>query len=52
MSQQIAVVGCGYWGKNLVRNFVQLEALRWVCYADEALLVAQTELHPVRGPEQ
>lgn len=27
----IAVVGCGYWGKNLVRNFHQLGALRWVC---------------------
>ena len=27
----IAVVGCGYWGKNLVRNFHQLGSLRWVC---------------------
>jgi hypothetical protein len=27
----IAVVGCGYWGKNLVRNFHQLRALRAVC---------------------
>lgn len=27
----IAVVGCGYWGKNLVRNFHQIGALRWVC---------------------
>ncbi|HYK90840.1 MAG TPA: Gfo/Idh/MocA family oxidoreductase, partial [Acidobacteriota bacterium] len=27
----VAVVGCGYWGKNLVRNFHQLGALRWVC---------------------
>ena len=27
----IAVVGCGYWGRNLVRNFHQLGALRWVC---------------------
>ena len=24
---RIAVVGCGYWGKNLVRNFSQLGAL-------------------------
>ena len=29
----IAVVGCGYWGKNLVRNFHQLETLRMVCDA-------------------
>jgi UDP-2-acetamido-3-amino-2,3-dideoxy-glucuronate N-acetyltransferase len=27
----IAVVGCGYWGKNIVRNFHELGALRWVC---------------------
>src|SRR5581483_10645626 len=27
----IAVVGCGYWGKNIVRNFHDLGALRWVC---------------------
>lgn len=27
----VAVVGCGYWGKNLVRNFHQLGALAMVC---------------------
>lgn len=27
----IAVVGCGYWGKNVVRAFHSLGALRWVC---------------------
>ncbi|HEV2424119.1 MAG TPA: Gfo/Idh/MocA family oxidoreductase [Terriglobia bacterium] len=30
----VAVVGCGYWGKNLVRNFHQLGALRAVCDSD------------------
>ncbi len=25
--KHVAVVGCGYWGKNLVRNFAQLGAL-------------------------
>jgi predicted dehydrogenase len=29
----VAVVGCGYWGKNLVRNFMQLTALHTVCDA-------------------
>src|SRR5690606_7752632 len=29
-----AVVGCGYWGKNLVRNFAGLGALAGVCDAD------------------
>ena len=28
---KIAVLGCGYWGKNLVRNFAQLNALGMVC---------------------
>ena len=28
---RIAVVGSGYWGRNLVRNFHQLRALRLVC---------------------
>lgn len=28
---RIAVLGCGYWGKNLVRNFRQLDALEMVC---------------------
>ena len=27
MKKNVAVVGCGYWGKNLVRNFSELGAL-------------------------
>ena len=27
MKKNIAVIGCGYWGKNLVRNIYELEAL-------------------------
>jgi UDP-2-acetamido-3-amino-2,3-dideoxy-glucuronate N-acetyltransferase len=27
----IAVIGCGYWGKNVVRTFHGLGALRYVC---------------------
>lgn len=30
----VAVIGSGYWGKNLVRNFAELGALRVVCDAD------------------
>jgi predicted dehydrogenase len=29
----VAVVGCGYWGRNHVRNFHELGALRLVCDA-------------------
>ena len=28
---KIAVVGCGHWGKNLVRNFYELDALAAIC---------------------
>src|SRR5579871_5979017 len=40
MDSQIAVgvVGCGYWGKNLVRNFHQLGRLRVICDVDRNLL--------------
>jgi len=31
MNPSVAVVGCGYWGKNLVRNFYELGELRWIC---------------------
>ena len=31
MKKKIAVVGCGHWGKNLVRNFADLEVLVAVC---------------------
>jgi predicted dehydrogenase len=34
---QVGVVGLGYWGPNLARNFDRLPgaALRWICDADE-----------------
>ena len=32
----VAVVGCGYWGKNLVRNFERAGALRMVCDPTES----------------
>jgi len=32
----VAVIGCGYWGKNLVRNFHELGALHMVCDGAEA----------------
>ena len=31
MHHKIAVVGCGYWGKNLVRHFDGLSVLDMVC---------------------
>jgi UDP-2-acetamido-3-amino-2,3-dideoxy-glucuronate N-acetyltransferase len=31
MKKTVAVIGAGYWGKNLVRNFHQLGALHTIC---------------------
>lgn len=33
---RVAVIGCGRWGKNLVRNFASLGALAAVCDSDVA----------------
>ena len=35
---RIAVIGSGYWGKNLVRNFNQIGALAMVCDRSEVIL--------------
>jgi predicted dehydrogenase len=40
----VAVVGCGYWGKNLVRNFFQLGALAAVCDSTSAGRATAEEL--------
>ncbi len=34
---KISVIGCGYWGKNLVRNFAELGVLYSVCDANQEL---------------
>ena len=34
----VVVIGCGYWGKNLIRNFHNLGALKLICDKDESLL--------------
>lgn len=35
MKKNIAIVGCGQWGKNLIRNFYDLGALYSVCDLDD-----------------
>ncbi len=37
---KVAVVGVGYWGKNLVRNFHELGALAALCDADRSVEAA------------
>lgn len=43
---KVAVVGCGYWGKNLVRNFNQLKALALVCDTTPAGRAAAAAMAP------
>ncbi|MFZ9023865.1 MAG: Gfo/Idh/MocA family protein, partial [Anaerohalosphaeraceae bacterium] len=44
----IAVVGCGYWGPNLIRNFGSLEQARvkMVCDVDSSRLADMKRLYP------
>ncbi|MEN8237073.1 MAG: Gfo/Idh/MocA family oxidoreductase [Pseudomonadota bacterium] len=44
---QIAVIGCGHWGKNLVRNFAELGALTAVCDHNESLAQNLSKKHNV-----
>ena len=43
---QVAVIGAGYWGKNLVRDFYRLGAVRYVLDDDPAVLKKIAEDHP------
>ncbi len=43
---KVAVVGSGYWGKNLVRNFSQLGALAAVVDSDPERRAAMREAYP------
>lgn len=41
----VAVVGAGYWGKNIVRNLAQLGALVAVCDSDRSVAEAAATAH-------
>ena len=47
--KNIAVVGCGHWGKNLVRNFSELGSLAAVCDPDEILSSNYANLYKVNN---
>lgn len=44
--QRIAVIGCGVWGRNIVRNFYNLNVLEIVCDLDESNLEKVREQYP------
>ena len=43
---RVAVIGAGYWGKNLIRNFYQLHALEIICEANPELLKSRASQYP------
>jgi len=45
-SPSVAVIGSGYWGKNLVRNFNSLGALKLICDKSEIILGNFKEQYP------
>jgi len=44
--RNIAVIGCGYWGKNHVRIFDQLKALHTLCDSNQSLLAEFKKKYP------
>ena len=34
----VAVIGTGYWGQNLVRNYAELGVLKLICDKNESIL--------------
>jgi UDP-2-acetamido-3-amino-2,3-dideoxy-glucuronate N-acetyltransferase len=49
VSIRIAVVGSGYWGKNLVRNFYELGALGTICDPNPMIEASTREKYPSVG---
>ena len=45
-SPRVAILGCGYWGKNLIRNFHELGALAAICDTSAEALKPFRELYP------
>lgn len=44
--KDLALVGIGYWGKNLARNFHSLGVLHTICDSNKELLYEYNELYP------
>ncbi len=44
--KHVALIGAGYWGKNLLRVFDQLDVLDTICDIDRALLAERKKAYP------
>ncbi len=45
-SPAVAVIGTGYWGKNLVRNYHEIGVLKVICDRDEITLANFKKQYP------
>jgi len=43
---KVALVGCGYWGKNLGRVFQELGVLKIICDKDKEVLASLSQKYP------
>ena len=43
---KVAIIGSGYWGKNLIRNYHQIGALSLICERNETLLQHFKAMYP------
>jgi UDP-2-acetamido-3-amino-2,3-dideoxy-glucuronate N-acetyltransferase len=46
LTPHIALIGAGYWGKNLVRNFHQLGVLKTICDQSGAIRQQMAKDYP------
>ncbi|MCK4823012.1 Gfo/Idh/MocA family oxidoreductase [bacterium] len=44
--QFIGLIGLGYWGKNILRNFCELGVLHTACDSDPSIILARREKFP------
>ena len=49
MKKNIAVVGCGHWGKNLVRNFYELGTLVSICDPNTQIVEQYSKEYSVKN---
>jgi len=47
--RNIAVIGCGYWGKNIIRNFSELGVLNSICDTDYSISKAFAKKYNVKN---
>ena len=46
LTPYLAVIGAGYWGKNLVRNFHQLGVLKTICDGAQPIREEMSKTYP------